>query len=68
MRISADWGILEVHNGALLKPDWSSLSLVAPSTTGATLKGDGWTLELKPNWKIVPGARNGDFTLAGPTQ
>ena len=66
MRISADWGVLEVSNGALLKPDWSAVSIVAPTTKGATLKGDGWTLELKPNWKLVPGARSGDFTLAGP--
>jgi hypothetical protein len=66
MHVSADWGVLEVHNGALMKADWSQLSLVAPTTTGATLKGDGWTLELKPNWKLVPAGRSGDFTLAGP--
>ena len=66
MRISADWGVLEVSNGALLKPDWSAVSVVAPTIMGATLKGDGWTLELKPNWKLVPAGRNGDFALAGP--
>jgi hypothetical protein len=68
MRISADWGVLEVQNGALLKPDWSAVSVAAPTIMGATLKGDGWTLELKPNWKVVPAERNGDFTLAGPPQ
>jgi len=66
MRISADWGVLEVSNGALLKPDWSAVSVVAPTIMDATPKGDGWTLELKPNWKLVPGGRNGDFALAGP--
>jgi hypothetical protein len=66
MRISADWGVLEVSNGALLKSDWSAVSVVAPTILGATLKGDGWTLELKPNWKLVPAGRNGDFALAGP--
>jgi hypothetical protein len=67
MRISADWGVLEVSNGALLKSDWSTVSVVAPTIMGgATPKGDGWTLELKPNWKLVPGGRNGDFALAGP--
>jgi hypothetical protein len=68
MRISAEWGILQVQNGALLKPDWSAVSVAASTDMGATLKGDGWTLELKPNWKIVPAGRNGDFTLAGPPQ
>jgi hypothetical protein len=66
MRISADWGVLEVHNGALLKPDWSAVSVAAPTVMGATLRGDGWTLELKPNWKVVPAERRGDFILAGP--
>jgi hypothetical protein len=68
MRISADWGVLEVQNGALLKPDWSAVSIVAPPSLGTTLKGDGWTLELKPNWKVVPAERKGDFTLARPPQ
>lgn len=66
MRISSDWGVLEVRNGALLKPDWSAVSIVAPTTSGSTLKGDGWTLELKPNWNVVPAGRRGDFTLQGP--
>ena len=65
MRISDDWGILDAKNGALMKPDWSAVIVVAPSAiTGSTIKGDGWTLELKPGWKIVPGARKGDFILA----
>lgn len=65
MRITDEWGILEATNGALMKPDWSAVIVVAPTaTTGSSLKGDGWTLELKPGWKIVPGARKGDFILA----
>lgn len=66
MRISANWGVLEVHNGALLKSDWSAVSVVAPTIMGTPLKGDGWTLELKPDWRLVAAARSGDFTLAGP--
>jgi hypothetical protein len=64
MRITDEWGILEATNGALMKPDWSAVIVVAPSVSaGSSLKGDGWTLELKPGWKIVPGARKGDFML-----
>jgi hypothetical protein len=48
-----------------MKPDWSAVIVAAPSgSTGSTLNGDGWTLELKPGWKIVPGARKGDFMLS----
>jgi hypothetical protein len=68
MRISSDWGVLEVQNVALLRPDWSAVSIAAPTTLGSTLKGDGWTLELKPNWSVVPAGRRGDFTLQGPAQ
>jgi hypothetical protein len=68
MRISADWGVLEVQNGALLKPDWSAVSVVAGTTMGETLKGDGWTLALTPNWNVVGAERKGDFTLAGRPQ
>jgi hypothetical protein len=65
MRISDDWGILDVKNGALMKPDWSAVIVVAPSAvTGNSIKGDGWTLELKPGWKIVSSTRKGDFILA----
>ncbi len=65
MRITDEWGILEASNGALMKPDWSAVIVVAPAEiTGSSLKGDGWTLELKPGWKIVPGARKGDLILA----
>jgi hypothetical protein len=68
MRISADWGVLEVENGALMKPDWSAVSVVAPSTTVGAIKGDGWTLALSPQWKLIPAERQGDFTLSLPAQ
>jgi len=64
MRISDEWGILEASNGALMKTDWSAVIIAAPAVSeGSSLKGDGWTLELKPGWKIVPGARKGDYVL-----
>ncbi len=65
LRITDDWGILEAKNGALLKPDWHTVIVVAPAAiTGTNIKGDGWVLELKPGWKIIPATRKGDFTLA----
>jgi hypothetical protein len=65
MRVSDDWGMLDAEDGALMKPDWSAVIVVAPSAVaGSSLRGAGWTLELKPGWKIVPGPRKGDFILA----
>ncbi|KRE89421.1 hypothetical protein ASG87_03525 [Frateuria sp. Soil773] len=64
IRISDDWGVLDARNGALMKPDWSALVVTPPpATSGARLAGDGWTLSLKPGWKIVPGTRKGDLVL-----
>jgi hypothetical protein len=42
-----------------------SKSATVPLRSGAEdrLRGDGWTLTLKPGWKIAPGARAGDSTL-----
>jgi len=30
----------------------------------ATARDTGWKLDLKPGWKIVPGKRAGDLTIA----
>ncbi|MDB4910163.1 MAG: hypothetical protein JWO39_986 [Gemmatimonadetes bacterium] len=67
IRVTDDWGVIEGKNGALMKPDWSALVVPAPeSPVGSSIAGDGWTLELKPGWRIVPGERSGDYTLASP--
>ena len=67
IRVTDDWGVFEGTSGALMRPDWSALVVPAPaSTAGSSIAGDGWTLELKPRWKIVPGARNGDYVLSAP--
>jgi hypothetical protein len=65
IRVTDEWGVIEGTNGALMKPDWSALIVPAPaSTSGTRIAGDGWTLELKPGWKLVPDSRPGDYTLA----
>jgi hypothetical protein len=64
IRISDAWGILEASKGALVKGEWGSVVLTAPTDiSGSPIKGDGWTLELKPGWKLIPGTRKGDYLL-----
>ena len=62
---SAEWGSLDVTaGGALVSTDYRSLRVPAPAdTTGRTIHGEGWTLELAPGWSIRPGARPGDLTV-----
>ena len=66
LRVSADWGVLEVTGGALLKTDFSGVTVSVAGAGEAPLKGDGWTLTLKPGWRVATGSRAGDFTVTGP--
>jgi hypothetical protein len=63
LRITDDWGVLEAEDGALLKPDWSAVVVVSPGAEAAPLAGPGWRLALLPGWRMVRGARAGDWTL-----
>ena len=65
LNVSDDWGELKIEGGAMLvreKGMITRLVLSAPAA-GAT-KGDGWEMNLKPGWEIVPSERQGDVTLA----
>jgi len=70
IRVSDDWGTIDVTGGALLSPDWKQLTVAAPEadTDSNTLNGAGWTLQLAPGWRLAPTARDGDFTLHRPAQ
>ena len=61
-KFADDWGVLEVDGSAFVPNDFSSVVVPAPGEGG--LKGKGWTLQLNSGWKLVPGARKGDYTLA----
>jgi len=61
LEVTADWGRLSAMNGAVISSDFSRILLSAPGRGGMT--GDGWTLTLAPGWKIVPGARPGDYRV-----
>ena len=66
MRVTDSWGILEVSDGALMSPDWSKITVPVPGDPDARpLEGKGWILELKDEWKITAGDREGDYVLKG---
>lgn len=68
LHVSDDWGSVDVDGGALMAGDWSRVTVPAPQgdITGSALRGEGWTLQLAPGWRLVPDARKGDYTLAMP--
>lgn len=54
LRISDNWGILEVKNGALLSKNWDKVSLTMPTDIdNHTITGDGWRLQLKESYSVV---------------
>lgn len=65
IRAAADWGVLTVEKDGLLSTDWSRLTVAHGGATPTQdgLKGEGWTLTLKPEWRLTPGPRDGDWTI-----
>lgn len=53
LRVTDNWGILTVENGALLASNWGKVTVSEPTNISSELvKGDGWQLELNPEWKV----------------
>ncbi|MEO8367196.1 MAG: hypothetical protein ABI538_13430 [Pseudoxanthomonas sp.] len=64
LELSDDWGTLIVEReGALVLADKSRATVPAPAGAPST-RGTGWTLSLNPGWRVVPGARAGDWRVA----
>ena len=67
LRVTDEWGILEVSHGALMTRASRTVSKVyvsAPTDAETRpLKGDGWTLQLNDGWQLTPAERKGDFIL-----
>ena len=64
IRVTDNWGILTVENGALMSPNWDYIVVTAPQKIEAKKAvGDGWTLELAEGYALVKDDANGKYTL-----
>jgi hypothetical protein len=68
LRMVDAWGVLTVTDGAWLERDATGqlvrARVAAPADIAARpLKGEGWSLELKDGWELVPGDRPGDIKI-----
>jgi hypothetical protein len=64
LNVSDDWGELKVDGGAMLVREKGSIArLVLPAPAAGATKGEGWEMNLKSGWVLVPGERSGDVTL-----
>jgi hypothetical protein len=58
------WGTLDVKDGVLVPTDFSRATVASPANpTGSHVEGPGWTLDLMPGWKLVPGAKPGSYIV-----
>jgi len=54
LRITDNWGVLTVEDGALLSPDWSKVTVTVPDTNNnGSVKGKGWTLDLNADKYVI---------------
>jgi hypothetical protein len=65
LRLSDRWGVLQCDaSGGYFSGDYTRVVIPSPAdTAGRRLTGPGWILELLPGWKLVRGARPGDWTV-----
>jgi len=64
LTLSDRWGKLEVRKASLISTDHTKVIVPAPKKVEASvLSGDGWELRLEPGWKLVKGARSGDWKI-----
>ncbi|MGO9482831.1 MAG: hypothetical protein ACLP05_13760 [Candidatus Kryptoniota bacterium] len=64
IRITDNWGILTVENGALMSPRWDNIIVSAPTKIdGTNVAGDGWTLQLNDGYVVVEDNLTGNYKL-----
>ncbi len=64
IRVTDNWGILEVKNGALMSSDWSKISVSMPTKTEEQkVEGDGWTLLLKDRYTIKKDEKTNNYRI-----
>lgn len=64
MRISDNWGLLTVKNGALMSSNWDKISITIPvKIDNKNISGDGWTLELNDGYLVAKDELTGNYKL-----
>lgn len=65
IRVTDNWGILDVQNGALLSPHWDKITLSMPTKIdGEDVSGDGWTLQLDGSYILVQDYSTGNYQVS----
>jgi hypothetical protein len=65
IRVTDNWGVLTVENGALMSSNWNKISVTVPlKNETKNIYGDGWKLELKDGYSVVKDETIGNYKLS----
>lgn len=64
MRVSDNWGILTVSDGALLGTNWDKITLSEPTLINKnSVTGDGWTIDLNSGYFVEKNISDMNYSL-----
>jgi hypothetical protein len=64
IRVTDNWGVLTVENGALMSPNWDMITVSAPTINELqSVSGDGWKLVLNQGYAVVKDENSNNFKL-----
>ncbi|MDR0261736.1 MAG: hypothetical protein LBJ04_00785 [Sphingobacterium sp.] len=64
IRVTDNWGILDVKNGALMSPNWSEITVSIPTKIeGQRIEGEDWILELKNTYILEKDELTNNYKL-----
>lgn len=64
LRLTDNWGILEVNKGALISINWDKITLSHPTKIALqTIEGDGWLLQLNENYSFELDEKNNIYGI-----
>jgi hypothetical protein len=64
LRVSDNWGILQVSNGALLGTNWDKIIISEPTQVGKDkVAGNGWTIDLNNGYYVEKNSSDKNYSL-----
>jgi hypothetical protein len=64
IKITAKWGVLNTSKGALIDPNFQTVSVPQPESVSENqIEGEGYKLELKEGWELKSLENTDNFTL-----
>jgi hypothetical protein len=67
LRVSDNWGILTVTDGALIGSTWNKVTVSEPTgITPERVTGNGWTLDINKGYIIEKNSTTGNYILKKP--